>query len=451
MRLHLLGIGGAFMGGLARLAKQLGHDVSGSDERIYPPMSDELARLDITIHNGYAPGNLTPQPDHILIGNALSRGNTCVEHVLSSGLPYISGPQWLAENVLDQKQVLAVSGTHGKTTTASMLAWILQSAHRKPGFLIGGVAENFKLSADMGDSALFVVEADEYDSAFFDKRSKFMHYRPNILLINNMEYDHADIFNDITAIQRAFHHLLRIIPSNGRVILRDASPYIDEVLDMGCWTPTIRFGERTSPWYTEPLHDDYSAFQVIKDARIAGTVSWSLFGEHNADNALAAIIASSEVGVPPRQACESLTEFKGVRRRLQLLASVNGVCVYDDFAHHPTAITKTLQALRKRIGERRIIAVLEPRSNTMRAGVHREVLATSLDGADQVYIYSPPGLGWDIKASLRELGGKLHLFDNTQAIVNELGRDTSADDHILIMSNGGFENIHQRIITALQH
>ncbi len=439
------------MGGLARLAKQLGHDVSGSDERIYPPMSDELAGLNITAHDGYAPGNLTPQPDHIVIGNALSRGNACVEHILSRRLPYISGPQWLAENVLDQKQVLAVSGTHGKTTTASMLAWILQSAHREPGFLIGGVAENFKLSADMGDSALFVVEADEYDSAFFDKRSKFMHYRPNILLINNMEYDHADIFNDIAAIQRAFHHLLRIIPNNGRVILRDASPYIDEVLDMGCWTPTIRFGERTSPWYTEPLHDDYSAFRVIKDARIAGTVSWSLFGEHNADNALAAIIASSEVGVPPRQACESLTEFKGVRRRLQLLASVNGVCVYDDFAHHPTAITKTLQALRKRIGEQRIIAVLEPRSNTMRAGVHREVLAASLDGADQVYIYSPPGLGWDIKASLRELGGKLHLCDNTQAIVNELGRDTSADDHILIMSNGGFENIHQRIITALQH
>jgi len=439
------------MGGLARLAKQLGHDVSGSDHNIYPPMSDELARLDIPVNNGYEPGNLKPQPALVIIGNTLSRGNKCIEHVLSENLPYISGPQWLAENILIQKQVLAVSGTHGKTTTASMLAWILQSANREPGFLIGGIAENFALSADRGNSELFVVEADEYDTAFFDKRSKFIHYHPDILVINNIEYDHADIFNDIAAIQKEFHHLMKIIPDNGRVIVRDANPGIDEVLKMGCWTPTIHFGEKASQWHTEPVNDDYSEFQIIKDAEPAGTVNWSLFGEHNADNALAAIIASNQVGIPPQQACEALIEFKSVKRRLQLLASVDGVCVYDDFAHHPTAIIKTLQALRKRIGEQRIIAVLEPRSNTMRLGVHKEVLAASLDCADQVYIYRPPQLKWDIKASLSELGGKLRVFGDTESIVNKLGKDKLPNDHILIMSNGGFENIHQRIIKALQH
>ena len=363
--------------------------------------------------------------------------------------PIYPGRNGWPENILPGREVLAVSGTHGKTTTSSILAWILHAAGKDPGFLIGGVPENFGRSAEIGNSGLFVVEADEYDTAFFDKRSKFVHYHPDVLIINNIEYDHADIFDDIQAIQRQFHHLVRTVPDNGQIIARAGNPHIDTVLEMGSWSPVIRFGEVSSAWHTKTLNRDYSEFQVIKESREVGRVHWSLFGEHNGENALAAIIAAHRVGIPPHRACESLFGFKNVKRRLQLLAAVNDVSVYDDFAHHPTAITRSLLALRNRIGSRRIIAVLELRSNTMKSGVHKGALAESLATADLVCVHEPPGLDWDLRASLSGLGAKLQVFDCVEGIVTQLDRSRMRDDHIVIMSNGGFENIHQRLIERL--
>ena len=451
MNLHILGICGTFMGGIARLAQQLGHKVSGSDRNVYPPMSDELAKSGIQVKQGYEPDWLDPRPDLVIVGNALSRGNKSVEYVLAEKIPYISGPQWLAENVLPGRMVFAVSGTHGKTTTSGILAWLLYAAGRDPGFLIGGVPENFGCSATIGSSDLFVVEADEYDTAFFDKRSKFIHYHPDVLIINNIEYDHADIFADLKAIQRQFHHLIRTIPGNGRIIARAASPHIDTVLEMGCWSPVDRFGGVSSDWRTVPLNQDYSQFQVIRQGQEAGRVHWPLFGEHNAENALAALIAAHRAGVLPQQACESLSGFNSIKRRLQLLATVDGVSVYDDFAHHPTAIERALQALRNRIGKQRLIAVLELRSNTMKAGIHKNTLAAALTRADLVCVLEPAGLGWDLRASLNSLGNKLCVLPTVGDMVAQLGRIRMRHDHILIMSNGGFENIYQRLIESLSN
>ena len=449
MNLYILGICGTFMGGIARLAQQLGHRVAGSDLNVYPPMSDELANAGIDVVQGYEPDCLDPAPDLVIIGNALSRGNKCVEHVLAQKIPYVSGPQWLAQNVLPGRMIYAVSGTHGKTTTASILAWLLHDAGLQPGFLIGGVAENFGCSASLGGAEIFVVEADEYDTAFFDKRSKFIHYHPDVLIINNLEYDHADIFAGIGEIQTQFHHLVRTVPGNGRIIARAGSTHIDAVLEMGSWSPLTRFGDRSCTWYTEPRSRDYAEFQVIHEGRKAGTVDWPLFGKHNADNALAALLAARQAGVPTQQACASLSGFSNVKRRLQLLATINGVSVYDDFAHHPTAIRCALQALRGRIGEQRLIAVLELRSNTMKAGVHQHTLADALEGADLVCMLEPPELGWDLRASLGALGDRLCLFPAVADIVQRLQRISAPGDHILIMSNGGFDSIYPRLIERL--
>ena len=451
MNLHILGICGTFMGGIARLAQQLGHQVAGSDQNVYPPMSDELVKSGIEVRQGYEPDWLNPRPDLVIVGNALSRGNKSVEYVLDNKIPYVSGPQWLAENVLPGRMVIAVSGTHGKTTTSSILAWLLHAAGRDPGFLIGGVPENFGRSATLGSSELFVVEADEYDSAFFDKRSKFIHYRPDVLIINNIEYDHADIFADVGAIQKQFHHLVRTVPGNGRIIAKAASPHIDTVLEMGCWSPLDRFGDVSCAWQTVPLNRDYSDFQVIRQGQEVGRVHWPLFGEHNAENALAALIAAHRAGVLPQQACDSLSGFNSVKRRLQLLATVDGVSVYDDFAHHPTAITRALQALRNRIGNQRLIAVLELRSNTMKAGIHKDTLTGALAAADLVYVLEPSGLGWDLCASLNGLGDRLRMAPTVGDIVDQLDRTRMRHDHILIMSNGGFDNIYRRLIERLSN
>ena len=449
MNLHILGICGAFMGGLARLAQQLGHQVIGTDQHVYPPMSDELARAGIEVGQGYDPEQLDYRPDLVLIGNALSRGNPCVEHVLAQKIPYTSGPQWLAEQVLPGRVVFAVSGTHGKTTTAGILAWLLHEAGLNPGFLIGGVPENFKYSATLGGSDYFVVEADEYDTAFFDKRSKFIHYRPDILLINNLEYDHADIFAGMEEVEKQFHHLVRTVPGNGQIIARSGSARIDTLLEMGSWSPLTRFGDTSSAWHTVPLTRDYSEFRVVNEGREAGRVRWSLFGEHNADNALAALLAAQHAGVTVQQCCAGLSGFKSVKRRLQLLATVHGISVYDDFAHHPTAIKSALQALRGRIGGQRLVAVLELRSNTMKAGIHKHILATALQDADLVCVLEPPGLDWDLRASLDSLGARLRLFSAVADIVEYLRQSGKPGEHVLIMSNGGFDNIYRRLIERL--
>ncbi len=454
MKLHILGICGVFMGGAARLAQELGHQVSGSDHEVYPPMSDELAALGVPLSQGYGPACFDPAPELVIVGNALSRGNPAVEAMLAQRIPYLSGPQWLAENILAGRRTIAVAGTHGKTTTTAILAWILHCAGLEPGFLIGGVAENFQGSARLGrPSGPFVVEADEYDTAFFDKRSKFVHYRPEVLIINNIEYDHADIFRDLEAIQIQFHHLLRTVPPNGKLIVRDENPALEVVLGMGRWTPAVRFGGAESSWQVRPLKPDYSEFQVLQGNQEAGRASWPLFGEHNAENALAAIIAAGEFDVPPQQACESLAGFKGVRRRLQRVASVNGIEVYDDFAHHPTAIARALAALRNRMvagAGQRLLAVLELRSNTMKSGTHRDALAASLTAADQVFVHEPPALDWDLRASLGALGDKLRISDNIEELMDWLAAAAAGQDRIVIMSNGGVENIHQLLIERLQ-
>lgn len=454
MKLHILGICGVFMGGAGRLAQELGHQVSGSDKDVYPPMSDELAALGVPLQQGYGPACFEPAPELVIVGNALSRGNPAVEHMLEQRIPYLSGPQWLAENILAGRKTVAVAGTHGKTTTTAILAWILHRAGLDPGFLIGGVAENFQGSARLGHpSGPFVIEADEYDTAFFDKRSKFIHYRPDILIINNIEYDHADIFHNLEAIQLQFHHLLRTVPPNGKLIVRDENPALEVVLGMGQWTPAIRFGGAESSWRIHPLKPDCSEFQVLQGNQEAGRASWSLFGEHNAENALAAIIAAGELGVPTQQACESLAGFKGVRRRLQRLASVNGIEVYDDFAHHPTAIARALAALRNRMGAaagQRLLAVLELGSNTMKSGAHRDALAVSLAAADQVFVHEPPALDWDLRAALSDLGDKLRISDSIEELVAWLAAAATGEDRIIIMSNSGFGNIHQLLIERLQ-
>ncbi len=450
MHIHILGICGTFMGGLALLARELGYQVSGSDANVYPPMSLQLEAQGIVLSEGYLPSHLEPAPDLVVIGNALSRGNPAVEYVLAQGIPYTSGPQWLAEHVLASRWVLGVAGTHGKTSTASMLAWLLEANGLRPGFLIGGIPANFGVSACLGETPFFVVEADEYDTAFFDKRSKFVHYRPRTLILNNLEFDHADIFSDLEAIKVQFHHLIRTVPGNGLIINNHGDPDLAEVLQRGCWTEVESFGHTDlSGWSAKSLVDDYHCFEVRLNQQLQGKVDWALIGEHNMLNALAAIAAARHAGVPAELAIESLHGFNGVKRRMEVRGEVKGVTVYDDFAHHPTAIASTLAGLRKSVGLAPIIAVLEPRSNTMRMGIHVDQLANALQLADRVMIFKPDGIKWDMTAIVDSLNGKAQQFDTTAAIIDAVIHQAGKGSHVLIMSNGGFEDIHARLLKAL--
>ncbi len=448
MQLHILGICGTFMGGLALLARALGHRVTGSDANVYPPMSTQLEAAGIDLMQGYAAAQLDPAPDLVVVGNAMKRGIPVVEHMLDAGLAYVSGPQWLAEHLLPGRHVLAVSGTHGKTTTASMLAWVLEVAGRAPGFLIGGVPQDFGVSARLGDGECFVVEADEYDTAFFDKRSKFVHYRPRTLIINNLEFDHADIFDDLAMIQRQFHHLVRTVPASGLIVHPHGEPAVDAVLAMGVWTPTRSTGNG-GDWNASLLVADGSAFRVQAPDGGEAELRWKQTGAHNVQNALSALAAAADLGIEPALAAAALGRFKGVKRRMELCGEVGGVRVYDDFAHHPTAIASTLQGLRRSVGKARIIAVLEPRSNTMRLGAHAGALARSLEAADLVQVYAPADLDWDAKAALAPLGDRLRVVAAVEQIVAEVAADARAGDHVLVMSNGGFGGIHQRLLETL--
>lgn len=453
MRIHILGICGTFMGGIALLARELGHEVSGSDANVYPPMSTQLEEQGIELMEGYDPGHLQPSPDLVIVGNTLGRGNPAVEFMLNNKLPHISGPQWLSEHILQSRHVLAVSGTHGKTTATGMLCWILESAGLNPGFLVGGVPQNFGISArsggQSGDNQFFVIEADEYDTAFFDKRSKFIHYHPDTLIINNIEYDHADIFADIAAIRREFHHMVRIIPENGLIIAKQADAEVSRVLEMGCWTTVEYFGGQGAEWSVEALSDDYSQFDVLFGSESVGKVSWGLIGQFNAENALAAIAAANHIGVKPAQSCQALESLKNVKRRLECLAEVNQVTVYDDFAHHPTAIRETLKALRQKVKGERIIAIMEPRSNTMKQGVHQDTLADAFVEADHTFLYAADNLDWDLSIVVSSLGKKARVMDSIESIVDTVAGLAEAGDHILIMSNGGFSGLHQKLIEKL--
>lgn len=475
MHLHILGICGTFMGGLALIARALGHDVTGSDTHVYPPMSTQLETAGIELMQGYAAEHLRPAPDLVVVGNAMKRGLPVVEALLDRDLPYTSGPQWLAEQGLRGRHVLAVAGTHGKTTTASMLAWILEAAGVEPGFLIGGVPVDFGLSARLGEGPYFVIEADEYDTAFFDKRSKFVHYRPRTLVLNNLEFDHADIFDDLAQIQRQFHHLVRTVPSAGQIIHPRADRALAEVLAMGCWTPrvataVVAAGSRDAStlggsrptsdgpagecpgcdWWAELDATDGSAFRLFFQGQPRGRLEWSQIGLHNVQNALSAIVAARHVGIEPERAITALACFQGVKRRMELRGIEGGVRVYDDFAHHPTAIASTLAGLRRQVGEARIVAVLEPRSNTMRMGTHSGALAASLDVADRVVVYSPSDLAWDAAAALAPIAGRLTLCADLDEVLVAATAETRPGDHLLVMSNGGFGGIHQRILERLR-
>ena len=456
MKLHILGIAGTFMGGVAALARELGHEVHGSDQAIYPPMSTQLETLGIALKQGYDPADIASDCDEILIGNALSRGNAAVEHVLDAGLRYSSGAQWLAERVLPGREVLAVAGTHGKTTTSSILAFLLDAAGRKPGFLIGGVVEDFGVSARLGEGRDFVVEADEYDTAFFDKRSKFVHYRPRIAVLNNLEYDHADIFPDVEAIQRQFHHLVRTVPGNGRLIVNGEDARLAEVLEMGCWTPVERFGiadaagTRTFDWTAELLAEDASRFAIHHRGQRLGEVQWPLLGRHNAMNGLAAIAAASAAGVEVAKVLPALSNFRSVKRRLEVLGRVGDITIYDDFAHHPTAIATTLAGLRAKVGHARIVVAMEPRSNSMRAGAHADALAPSLGQADVVVFLARTQLAWGAGTVVDALRGTGHTAADVDRLIEVLREQTRPGDHVVFMSNGGFDAAPRRFLAALQ-
>jgi UDP-N-acetylmuramate: L-alanyl-gamma-D-glutamyl-meso-diaminopimelate ligase len=445
------------MGGLAVLAKQAGHTVTGCDSNVYPPMSSQLEAQGIALIQGFDPAQIELAPDLYVIGNVVSRGNPLMEEILNRGLPYTSGPQWIGEHILKDKWVLAVAGTHGKTTTASMLAWILEDAGYAPGFLIGGVPLNFGISARLSgaasDSMFFVIEADEYDTAFFDKRSKFVHYHAKTAILNNLEYDHADIFPDLGAIETQFHHLVRTVPGIGRLLVNRREPALQAVLARGCWSQTEWFGVQDGEGWALAAHDD-DTFEVSFDGVLQGTVDWALGGEHNRMNGLAAIAAARHVGVPPAQAIAALGRFENVKRRMELRGSVGRVAVYDDFAHHPTAIETTIAGLRKKVGGGRILAVLEPRSNTMKLGVMKQALPASLRGADLVFGYGAAGggkdaLGWDLAAALAPLGEAAQSFDDLGRMVQAIAEAARPGDHILVMSNGGFGGVHQKILDAL--
>ena len=455
MKLHILGICGTFMGGIAALARELGHDVEGTDANVYPPMSTQLAGLGIALKSGWDAKHLDPVPDLVLVGNAMTRGNPIVEHMLDARLRYISGPQWLGENVLAERRVLAVAGTHGKTTTTSLLAWILESQARAPGFLVGGVPANFGISARLGAptsasrSADFVIEADEYDTAFFDKRSKFVHYRPTIAILNNLEYDHADIFPDVAAIQRQFHHLVRIVPGNGCLVVNAEDARLAEVLAMGAWTRVSTFGIDAGDWRARLLAADGSSFAVSHQGREIGVARWDLTGRHNVMNALAALVAAHAAGVDVAASLPALATFRSVARRMELIGEFGGVRVYDDFAHHPTAIATTLAGLRARVGAARILVGMEPRSNSMRMGAHAEELAPSLRDADAVVFLRRPELPWSAEHVVDALAGRgrtAPTVDSLIATLHALARD---GDHVVFMSNGGFENAPRRFLAAL--
>jgi UDP-N-acetylmuramate: L-alanyl-gamma-D-glutamyl-meso-diaminopimelate ligase len=456
MHVHILGICGTFMGGIAAIARAAGHRVTGSDRNVYPPMSTQLEALGIEVIEGFGAAQLDSKPDIVVVGNVMTRGQPVVEALLDRGIPYASGPEWLAREVLKDRWVLAVAGTHGKTTTSSLLAWILEHAGLSPGFLIGGVPANFDSSARLGQEPFFVIEADEYDTAFFDKRAKFVHYRPRTAILNNLEFDHADIYPDVAAIQRQFHHLVRIVPGSGRIVWNAADERLKTTLAMGCWTPAEGFTASARPgaealWSARPVGatDDFSRFEVLQGGKPRGTVSWSLIGAHNMENALAAVAAARHAGVPVERAIDALQSFAGIARRMQLRGEVNGVRVYDDFAHHPTAIATTIDGLRRRVGSSRIVAVLEPRSNTMKMGVHRSTLAPSLGAADEVWLYAPADLGWDTAPVIASLGARGHSSHDIDSLAQALAQSARPGDHVLIMSNGGFGGLHDKLLAAL--
>ena len=453
MHIHILGICGTFMGGIAAIAQQSGHKVTGCDANVYPPMSTQLEAQGIELITGFDAAQTSLNPDVYVIGNVVSRGNPLMEEILNKGLPYISGPQWLGENVLKDKWVLAVAGTHGKTTTSSMLAWLLQDAGLNPGFLIGGVPNNFGISARVTSDPFFVIEADEYDTAFFDKRSKFVHYRPRTAILNNLEFDHADIFPDLAAIQTQFHHLVRSIPANGLIISNAHEQSLDDTLARGAWTDVARFGDGLGDWQIANVGDDDS-FDVLHDGELQGRVQWNVTGEHNRLNALAAIAAARHVGVEPRHSIDAFSRFEMVKRRMETKGVAGGVTVIDDFAHHPTAIALTVAGLRKRVGAARILAVLEPRSNTMKLGVMKAQLPDSLLEADLFYGYGAAGdgkdaLGWDLAESLSPLGDKARAFSDLNALVSAVQAQAQPGDYVLVMSNGGFGGVHQKLLDAL--
>ncbi len=447
MHIHILGICGTFMGGLALLARAAGHKVTGCDANVYPPMSTQLAAQGIALINGYGAEQVDLKPDLFVIGNVVSRGNELMETILNRGLPYVSGPQWLRDHVLQGRWVLAVAGTHGKTTTSAMLAWILEHAGLNPGFLIGGVPRNFDVSARLTETPFFVIEADEYDTAFFDKRSKFVHYAPRTVVLNNLEYDHADIFPDLAAIESQFHHLVRTVSANGLIVAHGADAALERVLARGAWTPVERFGG-TGAWQAG-APDAAGAFAVTHEGALRGRVLWDLLGEHNRLNALAAIAAARHAGVPVAGSIDALGLFKNVKRRMEICGSVRDITVYDDFAHHPTAISTTLAGLRRKVGAARILAVIEPRSNTMKLGVMKAVLPGSLGDADFVYCYSG-GIDWDAQAALAPLGNKVVVQPDLDQLIGAIVASARAGDHILIMSNGSFGGIHDKLLQRLK-
>ncbi len=449
MHIHILGICGTFMGGIAVLARQLGHTVTGSDSHVYPPMSTFLESQGISIIEGYDVAQLEPQPDLVIVGNVMSRGNPCVEYVLDRNIRYTSGPQWLQDHLLYDRWVLAVAGTHGKTTTASMLTWILEACGYQPGFLVGGVLGNFGVSARLGESPFFVVEADEYDSAFFDKRSKFVHYHPRTLVMNNLEFDHADIFDDLEAIKRQFHHLVRTVPGNGRIFAPQNDTALQDVLERGCWSET-EFTHSANGWQAEKQTKDGSSFMVLLHGKVVGQVKWALVGEHNINNALMAIAAARHVGVLPQHACEALAEFVNTKRRLELKGEVNNICVYDDFAHHPTAIQTTLQGLHDKVEGKKIIAVLEPRSATMKRGVHKDTLARALAVADAVFLYQPENLSWSVQDVAKQCQQPAFVSDDIDGMAQAIAEFVKPGEQILVMSNGGFAGIHHKILQNLR-
>jgi len=474
MHLHILGICGTFIGGIAAIARQAGHQVTGCDANVYPPMSTQLEAQGIQLIEGFSPDQISLKPDLFIIGNVVSQGNPLMEAILEQGLPYQSGPQWLGEQVLQGKHVLAVAGTHGKTTTTAMLTWILQANGFEPGYLIGGVPNNFDVSARLGQqtakskSHYFVIEADEYDTAFFDKRSKFVHYRPRTAILNNLEFDHADIFADITAIETQFHHLVRTVPGSGCLIVNAAEESLKRVIDRGCWSTVDRFGvvDRANAisvadqdWSLKDTQND--GFKVIFKSQEVAEVIWdqdaSVTGRHNQLNALAAIAAANHIGIAPKEAAQALGTFKNVKRRMEIIGRVNGITIYDDFAHHPTAIATTVDGLHRRISNNqkaRILAVLEPRSNTMKLGVMKSQLPDSLKDADLVFAYGASSgmdaLGWDLKESLAPLGSKAQAFDDLEKLMAAVKKEAKSGDMILVMSNGGFGGVHRKLLEMLK-
>ncbi len=449
MRIHILGICGTFMAGIAQIAKQAGHDVTGSDINVYPPMSTQLEAQGIQLLQGYEAQHIDSTVDCVIVGNVIKRGNPAMEYVLEKNLPYVSGPQWLAETILRDRWVMAVSGTHGKTTTTSMLTWIMEYANQSPGFLIGGVPENFGISARRGEGAHFVIEADEYDSAFFDKRSKFIHYRPRTLILNNLEFDHADIFPNLEAIQQQFHYLVRTVPGNGLIVRHADDANLQATLEKGCWTPIVTFGGKDGFWQAEMLTADGSHFSVKQNHEKVGEVSWNLLGRHNVENALAAIAASHHAGVAVEKALEALPHFKNVKRRLEVKGQKAGITIYDDFAHHPTAIATTLAGLRAKIGDARMVVVLEFGSYTMRTGVHKDTIKNSLDAADMVICKRPEQDTWGLENVLKSFTQPTALFDSVESLVTGLADKLKSGDHVVVMSNSGFGGIHQKLLGAI--